>query len=148
MKRSLLALVGAVLVGAGPAGCSLGGDGDKAGGSNEPTVLRLGAADDADQPDARFVRYFASRVAELSDGSLEVRVTWDAAGQSSAAYEAHLARMVRGGRFQLGWIGARAWYSPGCHELPGPPGALPRHRSWAARQDHDGSRGRADAVGA
>jgi TRAP-type C4-dicarboxylate transport system substrate-binding protein len=102
-----------LLLGAAAAGCSLDGDGDKAGGSNEPTVLRLGAADDADQPDARFVRYFASRVAALSDGSIEVRVKWDAAGQQSAAYEADLARMVREGKFQLGWIGARAWYRLG-----------------------------------
>jgi TRAP-type C4-dicarboxylate transport system substrate-binding protein len=113
MKRSLLALMLTLLLGAAAGGCSFNGDGDKAGGSNEPTVLRLGAADDAEQPDARFVRYFASRVAALSDGSLEVRVKWDAAGQQSAAYEAELARMVRDGKFQLGWIGARAWYRLG-----------------------------------
>jgi hypothetical protein len=52
MKRSLLALMVTLLLGAAAAGgCSLDGDGDKAGGSNEPTVLRLGAADDADQPE-------------------------------------------------------------------------------------------------
>ena len=113
MKRSLLALLVTLLLGAAAVGCSVQGDGDKAGGSNEPTVLRFGAADDADQPDARFVRYFASRVAALSDGSVEVRVKWDAAGQQSAAYEAELARMVRDGKFQLGWIGARAWYRLG-----------------------------------
>ena len=72
-------------------------------------MLRLAAADDAEQPDARFVRYFASRVAELSGGSLRVRPVWDAAGQQTADYEARIARMVRDGEFELGWIGARAW---------------------------------------
>jgi C4-dicarboxylate-binding protein DctP len=108
-KRALAPVLAAALLGALPAGCGLGGGGDKAGGSSAPTVLRLAAADDADQPDARFVRYFASRVAELSGGSLRVRPVWDAAGQQDAEYEARVARAVREGEFELGWIGARAW---------------------------------------
>jgi C4-dicarboxylate-binding protein DctP len=108
-KRALAPVLAAALLGALPAGCGLGGGGDKAGGSSAPTVLRLAAADDADQPDARFVRYFASRVAELSGGSLRVRPVWDAAGQQDAEYEARVARTVREGDFELGWIGARAW---------------------------------------
>ena len=102
-----------VLLAAFLAGCGHGGGagngGDKAGGSQAPVTLRLGVADDADQPDARFARYFASRVAELSRGSLRVRVEWDAAGQQASDYEARLARMVRHGRLDLGWIGARSW---------------------------------------
>ena len=35
---------------------------DKAGGSEAPEVLRLAVADDAEQPDAPFARYFARRV--------------------------------------------------------------------------------------
>ena len=63
-KQVLLAALGAALLAASGAGCSVGDDsgGDKAGGSSAPTVLRLAAADDADQPDARFVRRFASQV--------------------------------------------------------------------------------------
>ena len=58
--------------------CSVGGDGDadKAGGSEAPEVLRLAVADDAQQPDAPFARYFARRVSALSDGSVRVRVVW------------------------------------------------------------------------
>lgn len=97
-----------ILVAASIAGCGSGG-GDKAGGSSAPAVLRLAAADDAEQPDAKLVRYFAARVAELSGGSLEVRVTWDAAGQSVPGHEQRIARMVHDGRFELGWTGARAW---------------------------------------
>ena len=108
-KRALAPILVAALVGAPAAGCGLGGGGDKAGGSSAPTELRLAAADDADQPDARFLRYFASRVDKLSDGSLRVRLVWDAAGQQTAGYEARIAHMVREGEFELGWIGARAW---------------------------------------
>jgi TRAP-type C4-dicarboxylate transport system substrate-binding protein len=110
-KQVLLAALTAALVAASGAGCSVGDDdgGDKAGGSSAPTVLRLAAADDADQPDARFVRRFASQVEKLSGGSLRVRVVWDAAGQESADYEAGIAQLVREGKFALGWMGARSW---------------------------------------
>jgi TRAP-type C4-dicarboxylate transport system substrate-binding protein len=108
-KRAPAAALSVALFGVLAAGCGLGGGGDKAGGSSAPSVLRLAVADDADQPDARFVRHFASRVAELSGGSLRVRPVWDAAGQQTAGYEARIARMVREGEFELGWIGARAW---------------------------------------
>ena len=97
----------AALVAATSVGC--GGDGDKAGGSNAPEEVRLAVAEDADQPDARFVRDFAARVSSLSDGQLRVRVVWDAAGQQVADPERRIARMVRDGRFELGWIGTRAW---------------------------------------
>ena len=110
-ERVTSARLAAALLGAVGAGCSVGDDdgGDKAGGSSAPTVLRLAAADDADQPDARFVRRFASQVAKLSGGSVRVRVVWDAAGQESAGYEAQIAQLVRDGEFALGWMGARAW---------------------------------------
>jgi TRAP-type transport system periplasmic protein len=103
-------LVTALIFGAVSA-CNVGGesDGDKAGGSDAPKVLRLAVADDAEQPDAPFARYFARRVSALSDGSLRVRVVWDAAGQDSPGYELGIARLVRDGDFELGWMGSRAW---------------------------------------
>ena len=109
-KRELAAVMVATL-GAVLPGCSLGGggDGDKAGGSNAPDELRLAVPEDANQPDSAFARDFASRVAELSGGSLRVRVVYDAAGQQEAGPEPRVARMVRDGEFDLGWIGARAW---------------------------------------
>jgi TRAP-type transport system periplasmic protein len=110
-KRVLAPVLSAVLLGASVAGCSVsgGGDGDKAGGSDAPKLLRLAVADDADQPDAPFARYFAKRVAALSDGSLRVRLVWDAAGQATPDYEKGIARLVHDGDFELGWMGARAW---------------------------------------
>lgn len=107
-RAPALALV-AALLGALAAGCSGDGADDKAGGSNAPTVLRLAVAEDAEQPESVHARRFASRVAALSDGSLRVRIVYDAGGEESAAYEARIARMVRNGKFDLGWIGSRAW---------------------------------------
>lgn len=112
-KRPLGVILGTALLAGFTAGCSLTGggdnDNDKAGGSRAPKVLTLAAADDADQPDAPFARYFASRVSKLSGGSLRVRVVWDAAGQDSPGYDLGIARLVRQGKFDLGWMGARAW---------------------------------------
>ena len=109
--RMLKPVLASALLGAFAAGCSVSGndDADKAGGSDAPVVLRLAVADDADQPDAPFARYFARRVSALSDGSVRVRVVWDAAGQDSPGYELGIARLVRNGDFELGWMGARAW---------------------------------------
>jgi TRAP-type C4-dicarboxylate transport system substrate-binding protein len=103
-------LVTALILGA-VTGCSVGGDGDadKAGGSDAPKLLRLAVADDAQQPDAPFARYFARRVSALSDGSVKVRVVWDAASQSSPGYGLGIAQRVRDGDFELGWMGSRAW---------------------------------------
>jgi TRAP-type transport system periplasmic protein len=108
-KRVLASVLVTVLVGILAAGCSLDGGGDKAGGSSEPVVLRLAAAEDAEQPESERARYFASRVSELSDGSVRVRIVYDAGGEENTGYETRLANMVRQGKFELGWIGARAW---------------------------------------
>ena len=105
-----LLLVTALIFGALSA-CNSGGDddADKAGGSDAPKVFRLAVADDAEQPDAPFARYFARRFAALTDGSVRVRVVWDAAGQSSPGYELGIAQRVHDGDFELGWMGSRAW---------------------------------------
>jgi TRAP-type C4-dicarboxylate transport system substrate-binding protein len=109
--RMLTLVLVSALVAGFAAGCSVSGndDADKAGGSDAPTILRLAVADDADQPDAPYARYFARKVAALSDGSVRVRPVWDAAGQGSPGYELGIARLVDKGEFELGWMGARAW---------------------------------------
>jgi TRAP-type C4-dicarboxylate transport system substrate-binding protein len=109
--RMLTPVLASAVLAAFAAGCSVSGndDADKAGGSDAPVVLRLAAADDAEQPDAPFARYFARQVSALSDGSVRVKVVWDAAGQDSPGYELGIARLVRDGDFELGWMGARAW---------------------------------------
>ena len=143
--RMLAPLLMTALILVAVSACSVGGDGDadKAGGSEAPEV-RLAVADDAQQPDAPFARYFARRVSALSDGSVRVRVVWDAAGQSDPGYELNIARLVHDGDFELGWMGSRAWDRMGI-TFPGPPRALPRHRLRAARPDRHGPAGGADA---
>ena len=109
--RTLIPILAGALLAGLAGGCSASGndDADKAGSSAAPVVLRLAVADDADQPDAPYARYFARRVSALSHGSVRVRPVWDAAGQDSAGYELGIARLVKDGDFELGWMGARAW---------------------------------------
>jgi TRAP-type C4-dicarboxylate transport system substrate-binding protein len=107
--RPLLAVLVAALIAVLPAGCALDSRADKAGGSRAPVVLRLAVASAADDTDAPSARFFASRVAELSGKSLRVQVVFNAAGSQVSDTEAQVARMVRDGRFDLGWIGSRAW---------------------------------------
>jgi TRAP-type C4-dicarboxylate transport system substrate-binding protein len=52
---------------------------------------------------------FRRQVAKLSGGTLRVRVIYDAAGHERPDVEAQVARKVRDGSFDLGWIGAAAW---------------------------------------
>jgi TRAP-type C4-dicarboxylate transport system substrate-binding protein len=83
---------------------------DKAGGSDAPLVLRLGDVDTQDDPNTTStLEYFGDQIAKLSKGSLRVRVIYDAAGHERPDVEARVARKVREGSFDLGWIGAAAW---------------------------------------
>jgi TRAP-type C4-dicarboxylate transport system substrate-binding protein len=111
-RTSTSAVLTAVLVAATSAGCSSGhtsNAADKAGGSNAPTVLRLGSNDGIEQPDSPTVQYFASQVAKLSGGRLRIKVTFEAAGIQVPDTEARIIRMVRDRKLDLGWVGARAW---------------------------------------
>jgi len=108
-RRSTEFVALAALLAVLAAGCGGGGSAsDKAGGSDAPLELRLAAAYTADQPDAHFTREFAARVRKLSGGRLRVRVIFDAEG-APADVEPRIARRVRDGGYDLGWIGARAW---------------------------------------
>ena len=96
------------------AGCSVGGDeeaSDKAGGSGAPVVLEMAYPykPREGQPDEAALRYFAGRVAQLSDGGMRVRISFNAAGEEVPEIEARVARMVRSGKFDLGWIATRVW---------------------------------------
>jgi TRAP-type C4-dicarboxylate transport system substrate-binding protein len=83
---------------------------DKAGGSGGgPVVLRLGVSDGPDLAESRLTRYFAAQVALLSHGKLRVRISFLAAGSSTPDVEARTIELVRAGKFDLGWVAARAW---------------------------------------
>ena len=105
---SITALALGVAMAIVSAGCT--GSADKAGGSSGRIVLRLSVAYRPD-PDATKVRYFAAQVAKLSAGAMKIDVAFDAnPGRNTVPdVEARVAKSVRDGRYDLGWIGARAW---------------------------------------
>jgi TRAP-type C4-dicarboxylate transport system substrate-binding protein len=110
LTASTLAAALAVAVLAGCATSHRVRGADKAGGSDAPLVLRLGDVDTEDDSNTTPVlEYFGDQVAKLSKGSLRVRVIYDAAGHERPDVEAQVARKVREGSFDLGWIGAAAW---------------------------------------
>lgn len=90
------------------AGCGSGAA-NKAGGSSAPHVLRLANSNNSDQPDTDTIEHFAAQVRKRSGGSLRIRITYLAAGTSSPYVETRTIEAVKRGRFDLGWIGARAW---------------------------------------
>lgn len=113
-------LLGASIASATAAGCSsqhAASGADKAGGSNAPTVLSLADSDDSSQTDTPAVRFFAARVAKLSHGALRVQITFQAAGDKIAEVEQRTVRMVQAGRFDLGFVGSRAWDKLGVTSL-------------------------------
>ena len=105
----LLAAAVAVVTAAGCSFSHASSGADKAGGSNTPTVLNLADSDSVEQPDTPAVRFFAARVAKLSHGALQVKITFQAAGDRIAAVEPRTVRMIQAGRFDLGWVGSRTW---------------------------------------
>ena len=82
---------------------------DKAGGSHAPVVLSLGSRDAGSDPDTPLAEYFAAQVSTISGGRLRIHVVLDAAGDDVPDTEARIVRMVRDGRLDLGWVGARVW---------------------------------------
>jgi TRAP-type C4-dicarboxylate transport system substrate-binding protein len=99
-------------------GCGTGSSGDKAGGSGAPVVLRMAVQVNSDtQPDADIIRYLTREALDVSHGKLRIVVTYDAAGDTSATPEQAIGRMVENGRFDLAFIGARAWDELGVNGL-------------------------------
>lgn len=90
------------------AGCGSGAA-NKAGGSNAPLVLRLGDSNNSDQPDTDTIEHFAAQVRERSGGAVRVKITYLAAGSATPYVESRTIDAVRHGRYDLGWVGARAW---------------------------------------
>src|SRR6478672_8237759 len=94
------------------AGCGSGdrvGLPDKAGGATAPLVVNAATDSAADAGGVDALRYFAERVARDSHGRLRVRVTYGAGGDQTASPETRVARLVRAGRFDLGWVSSRTW---------------------------------------
>ena len=82
---------------------------NKTGGSQAPAVLTVGDSDGSGQPDTAAIQQFAAQVKRLSHGSVRVHIVYEAAGSDTPRVEDHVIRAVQARRFDLGWVGARAW---------------------------------------
>jgi C4-dicarboxylate-binding protein DctP len=116
--RALAMLTAVTVAAAMLTGCGAEQHGaDKAGGSQHAVVLRLAASYDFQLADGPLATFFATQVERLSRGRLRVQVVFNAAGGDNPFAELRIAQLVRSGRFDLGWIGARAWNELGVNSL-------------------------------
>jgi C4-dicarboxylate-binding protein DctP len=116
-SRSAVAAVG-VAFALAMAGCSAasGSPGDKAGGSTSTVTLAMGVTDPKGRPTTPTIEFFVNQVAELSKGSIRLDVSWNA-GEGTTDPEQAIARRVKSGALDLGWIGSRAWDTEGVTSL-------------------------------
>jgi TRAP-type C4-dicarboxylate transport system substrate-binding protein len=122
MPLLALCAVSVLLSVVGLTACSAGGESsaaDKVGGLGGVVVLQLGYADTQDAGDLPVLTYFAARVEELSDGALRIDTTYAAAGPDRPDAEQEVARMVRDGKLDLGYVGAQGWDELGVKSLAG-----------------------------
>jgi TRAP-type C4-dicarboxylate transport system substrate-binding protein len=76
----------------------------------------MGVTDRQGRPTTPTIEFFANQVAELSRGSIRLDVSWDA-GEGFTDPEQAIARRVKSGALDLGWIGSRAWDTEGVTSL-------------------------------
>jgi TRAP-type C4-dicarboxylate transport system substrate-binding protein len=89
------------------AGCTGPANTDKAGGEEEPVVLRMANGyGNLDYEPA--LAYFVERVAELSDGAFRIEVV-DEWGGSANDFEQQIIRDVATGEVDVGWVGTRVF---------------------------------------
>ena len=89
------------------AGCTGPANPDKAGGTEEPVVLRMANGySNLDYEPA--VAYFVERVAELSEGNLRIEVANEWAGDA-VDFEQQIIGDVASGNVDLGWVGTRVF---------------------------------------
>ena len=122
MPLLALCAVSVLLSVVGLTGCSAGGESsaaDKVGALGGVVVLQLGDPDTQDAGDLPVLTYFADRVEELSDGALRVDTTYAAAGPDRPDAEQEVARMVRDGKLDLGYVGAQSWDELGVKSFAG-----------------------------
>ena len=93
---------------AGLTACSGGAPRNKAGGPPPPVTVTLGTPDARGVlPDTQDITYFARQVHQLSGGQMNIRILWLVTQADN--FEQATAALVKDGRVDLGWIGARAW---------------------------------------
>jgi TRAP-type C4-dicarboxylate transport system substrate-binding protein len=112
VTRTAATLLAAALAAGSAAGCGAAARrnaADKAGGSGVPVVLRIADPYDSAVADAEALRIISDQITRASHGTLRIHIVYNAAGQSVPGVEAKVAKLVQQGRFDLGWIGTRAW---------------------------------------
>jgi TRAP-type C4-dicarboxylate transport system substrate-binding protein len=95
---------------AGLTACAAGAPRNKAGGPPPPVTLTLGTPDFPANSPPQFqdITHFARQVRQLSGGQMGIRILWHVA-QGANDIEQATVSLVRDGKVDLGWIGARAW---------------------------------------
>jgi TRAP-type C4-dicarboxylate transport system substrate-binding protein len=111
-RSAILAGVAALL-----AGCSTNVASTKAGGDLPPLRLSIGTDDTPGRPGANQIQYFAEQVSKLSDGRIQVRPSWRAAGEPADDWDQAVAGMVVDGELDLAMVPARAWDTEGVDSL-------------------------------
>jgi TRAP-type C4-dicarboxylate transport system substrate-binding protein len=82
----------------------------------EPVELRLGTGDAKNAPSGDQIRWFAKRVAELTDGQIHIKPVYLSAGHV-ADFEPVVAKQVIEGDLDLALVASRAWDTLGVRTL-------------------------------
>ena len=99
---TIVAVAVAMVVGACTSeGTSEGGTGDKAGGAGEPVVLKM-ATVNGDLDFTPQIQYLVERVAQLSDGNIQIEVVYEV-GDFAPDADQKVVRGVASSEFDLGF---------------------------------------------
>jgi TRAP-type C4-dicarboxylate transport system substrate-binding protein len=89
---------------------------DKAGGHSPTVTLTLATGEVRGRPDTPTVDYFINRLTTLTKGSIKVDPTWGVQ-ENTTDFEQSVAKQVRSGEMDLGWVGSRAFDTLGVTTL-------------------------------
>jgi TRAP-type C4-dicarboxylate transport system substrate-binding protein len=89
----------------------------KAGGDEPPLVLQMGTNDFPGRPTSDQIEEFAARVADISEGRIQIEAEWEVGGRSTPDWDQVVARRVISGELDMGNIPSRAWDTEGVTSL-------------------------------
>jgi len=92
--------------------CSAGRSPLAGGGPPRPlaVTLTLGVPDSPGfPPEFQDIAYFARQVRQISGGTMKIRILWEVTQVTNS--EPATVSLVRDGKVDLGWVGARAFYT-------------------------------------
>ncbi|MGN9845486.1 TRAP transporter substrate-binding protein [Nonomuraea sp. H19] len=116
--RIAAAALAAVLAAVLAAGCAAPSGGvDKAGAGTSVKTLTIGTDDEPGRPSADAIQEFARQVNAKSGGRLRIQPRWQAVGESADDWDQQVARLITGGRLDMGLIPSRAWDTEGVTSL-------------------------------